>query len=238
MTCRTSEVAVCRCRDSRNSLSSRVFSMAMTAWAAKFETRAICGERANFLVEDSDRADQLLLLEHRDVENSPNTAELNSGHRRWIALDIHLLCHQVGNMDHLLGPYQAAHDRFGLWPKWHAPAFLDQSGRSVMRGGDAKVVAIAEIQISELGLADPHRIPQHRLEYRGKLAGRARDDTEDLGGRGLLLKRLAQLIEQPRVLNRDDGLRGEIRHQLDLLVGEGPNLGAVDGDGANQIVLS
>ena len=26
----------------RNSLSSRVFSMAMTAWAAKFSTRAIC----------------------------------------------------------------------------------------------------------------------------------------------------------------------------------------------------
>jgi hypothetical protein len=45
----TSEVAVCCSRDSdrssvrcRSSLSRRVFSIAMTAWAAKFWTRAIC----------------------------------------------------------------------------------------------------------------------------------------------------------------------------------------------------
>ena len=47
-------------------------------------------------------------------------------------------------------------------------------------------------------------------------------------GRGLLLQRLrqivgalAQLVEQPRILDGDDGLRGEVRHKLDLLVGEG-----------------
>ena len=38
----TSAVAVCCCRDSRSSLSRRVFSMAMTAWAAKFLTNSIC----------------------------------------------------------------------------------------------------------------------------------------------------------------------------------------------------
>jgi len=42
MTSRTSDVAVCRWRDSLSSLSSRVFSMAMTACAAKFWTRSIC----------------------------------------------------------------------------------------------------------------------------------------------------------------------------------------------------
>ena len=44
MTCSTSEVAVC-CSAAdlvRSSLSSRVFSMAMTAWAAKFVTSSIC----------------------------------------------------------------------------------------------------------------------------------------------------------------------------------------------------
>jgi hypothetical protein len=43
-----------------------------------------------------------------------------------------------------------------------------------------------------------------------------------------LLQRLAQLVEQPRVLDRDDGLGGEIADQLDLLVGEwnGPRLRA------------
>ena len=49
MTFSTSEVAVCCSSDSdrssvrwRSSLSSRVFSMAMTAWAAKFVTSSIC----------------------------------------------------------------------------------------------------------------------------------------------------------------------------------------------------
>ncbi len=42
MTRNTSAVAVCCSSDCRNSLSSRVFSMAMTAWAAKFATSAIC----------------------------------------------------------------------------------------------------------------------------------------------------------------------------------------------------
>ena len=36
MTLSTSAVAVCCWSDSRSSLSSRVFSMAITAWAAKF----------------------------------------------------------------------------------------------------------------------------------------------------------------------------------------------------------
>ena len=42
--------------------------------------------------------------------------------------------------------------------------------------------------------------------------------------RGLLLQRLgeivgalAQFVEQPRVLDGDDGLRGEVLHQFDLL---------------------
>ena len=38
----TSAVAVCCCRDSRSSLSSRVFWMAMTACAAKFFNSSIC----------------------------------------------------------------------------------------------------------------------------------------------------------------------------------------------------
>ena len=63
-------------------------------------------------------------------------------------------------------------------------------------------------------------------------------------GRGLLLQRLAeivgalaQLVEQPRVLDGDDGLGGEVLHQLDLLVGEGPDLLAIDDDSADQLVV-
>ena len=41
---------------------------------------------------------------------------------------------------------------------------------------------------------------------------------------GLLLGgRVTQFVEQPRVLDGDDGLGGEVGDQFDLLVGEGPN---------------
>ena len=48
-----------------------------------------------------------------------------------------------------------------------------------------------------------------------------------LGGRGLLLQRLARLGDQPRVLHRDDRLRREVLQQRDLLVGERPHLLAI-----------
>ena len=48
---------------------------------------------------------------------------------------------------------------------------------------------------------------------------------------------LAQLVEQPRVLDGDHRLRGEVLHQLDLLVGEGPHLLAVDNDCADHLVV-
>ena len=44
---------------------------------------------------------------------------------------------------------------------------------------------------------------------------------QHLGRCGLLLQRRSQLIEQPRVLNGDDGLVGEVWAEFDLLVGEG-----------------
>ena len=47
----------------------------------------------------------------------------------------------------------------------------------------------------------------------------------------------AQLVEQPRVLDGDDGLGGEVLHQLDLLVGERAHLLAVDDDRADQLVV-
>jgi len=45
------------------------------------------------------------------------------------------------------------------------------------------------------------------------------------------------LVEQARVLDCDDGVRGEILQQLDLLVGERAYLQPVDDDHADQLVL-
>ena len=70
MTLSTSAVAVCCCSNSRSSLSSRVFSIAMTAWARKVlhKLDLFVGERANLLTINSKHTDQLVLLKHRDDE--------------------------------------------------------------------------------------------------------------------------------------------------------------------------
>ena len=74
-----------------------------------------------------------------------------------------------------------------------------------------------------------------RIEHRLQIEGRAADDLEHVGGGGLLLQRFAQLVEQPRVLDGDDGLVGEVLDQLDLLVGEWPDLLAVDADDPDEL---
>ena len=75
------------------------------------------------------------------------------------------------------------------------------------------------------------------MEHRLQLARRARNSLKHIGGRGLLLQRFAQLVEQAGILDRDHRLVSEVRHQLDLFVGERPHLLAVDGDRADQLVV-
>ena len=73
------------------------------------------------------------------------------------------------------------------------------------------------------------------VEHRLQIEGRAADDLEHVGGGGLLLQRFAQLVEQPGVFDRDDGLCREIRDQLDLLVRERADLLAVNTKDADQL---
>ena len=106
-----------------------------------------------------------------------------------------------------------------------------------MHGDGPEAVALGQEQHSELGSADSHRFFQHGVEDRLQLAGRGADNLEHVGGGGLLLQRFAQLAEQPRVLDGDDGLSGEVLHQLDLLVGERTHLLAVNDKCANEFVF-
>ncbi len=64
MTCNTSAVAVCCSSASRVSVSSRAFSIAMTACAAKFckQRDLLVGERPDFLAVDGDGTEQRVIL--------------------------------------------------------------------------------------------------------------------------------------------------------------------------------
>jgi len=76
------------------------------------------------------------------------------------------------------------------------------------------------------------RLFQDRIEHRREIAGRGIDDLQYLGGRGLLLQRLARLGQEPSVLHRDDRLRREILQQRNLLIRERSHLLPVGCDNA------
>ena len=46
--------------------------------------------------------------------------------------------------------------------------------------------------MSERCFTEAHRLFQHRVEHRGKLAGRGVDDLQDFGGCGVLLTRFGK----------------------------------------------
>ena len=183
MTCSTSEVAVCCSNASlrvavrwRSSLSSRVFSMAMTAWSAKFVTSSICfsAERANLLAIDDDAADQLALLDHRHQQHCPRPSAVDQGDDTRLAFDVCRFCSEIGNMNDPFRRRLASerdawlvaddHDRFAL------PKLPIGRGR-ILHGDDAKGIVLVDKQIAKRGLADAHRIRQQGLEHGSNAPG-------------------------------------------------------------------
>src|SRR5262249_25437099 len=63
------------------------------------------------------------------------------------------------------------------------------------------------------------------------------DNLQHVGGCGLLLQRFAQLVEQPRVLDRNHRLVGEGGGEFDLPVGEGAHLESRQYDHADRHAL-
>src|SRR5262245_9482733 len=92
-------------------------------------------------------------------------------------------------------------------------------------------------------LAEPRYRMRERIEHRLQVEGRAANSLEHLRGSRLLLQRfgeivraLAQFLQKSRILDGDDGLGGKVRHQLDMLACERPDLLAIDVDCADQLI--
>src|SRR5215468_5073378 len=98
-------------------------------------------------------------------------------------------------------------------------------------------VALQSVDHPHVGVAQTNCRLDQRIQYRLQVEGRAADYLEHVGSGGLLLQRFAQLVEQARVLDGDDRLAGEVRDQLNLLVGEWLDLLAVDADRADQLAF-
>ena len=197
----------------------------------------LVGERPHFLAVDGDRSNQLALFEHRNAEKGAGAASVHKTNEGWRTFEVGLLRPEVGDVNDL--PRASDTPKRELRARvndgFTAP-LLHMRCRSIHRDGP-KPPALAKPHDPELCLADARGVLQHGLEHRLQLARRTADDVENLGGRGLLLQRLAQLVEEPGVLDGDDRLGGEVLDQLDLLVGKRTYLLAIDVDRADQLVL-
>src|SRR3954470_9307803 len=78
--------------------------------------------------------------------------------------------------------------------------------------------------LSTIGVAQPCCRLDQCAKHGLRIEGRAADDLKHVGGGGLLLQRLAQLVKKPRILDSDDRLAGKIRDHLNLLFAERLNL--------------
>src|SRR5262249_15437205 len=200
----------------------------------------LVGERPHLLTIDSDRADQRVLLEHWYVDHRSRAGEVNEPNEGRIALDIGLLESNILDVLGFPGSCEAGKGNGGMvgnHKHWFARPSLDISARRIFQSYNPKSACLIEKHGAELGLADARRVVQHRLEYRLQLSGRTRDDAQYFRCCGLLTKCLAQFVEQPGVLDGDDGLRGEALDQRNLLVTERSRLLAVDVEYPDQRVL-
>src|SRR5262249_41891254 len=101
----------------------------------------------------------------------------------------------------------------------------------------------SEHQHPKFRLADSRGVFQYRFKHWVEVASRRADNLQHFRSRGLLVQRfaqvigaLAQLVEQPRVLDGDDGLRSEVSDQFNLLVGEWAHFLTVDDYRADRFI--
>ena len=90
------------------------------------------------------------------------------------------------------------------------PDIVDEFRREAVRLGAKEHAVLLASDRGLVRIAKAGGRFDQRLQHRPEVEGRAADDLEHVGGGGLLLQRFAQLVEQPRVLDGDDGLRGEV----------------------------
>ena len=159
----------------RNSLSSRVFSMAMTAWAAKFlhQLNLLVGERADFLAVNDEHADQFVFLEHRYHEQLCGRQRVRRLQRLTDRGRHTTARSEVCDMDRLLGLAEAGYRRYpGAAELAVAPQLRGVSSGDAPWSATLRKPSPSTEHMAELGLANPRRVREHSIEYRLQLAGR------------------------------------------------------------------
>ena len=196
----------------------------------------LVGERPHLPARREMMTKQPAVLAQRHRQHGADTADLGYAPEAW---SVARWSTQASAMwTNAFAVNQRSRDRM-VWPCERPGA----APRPIVRGSrgrdQRKQFAVVRSQGAVVGIAERMRLIENRVEHRREVAGRGIDDLQDLGGRGLLLQCLARLGQKPRVLHRDDRLRGEILQQRDLLVGKRAHLATVDGkDPEDGVVLA
>ena len=115
----------------------------------------------------------------------PRPSRIDKRNDAGITVEIAFVMPKVGDVEDLFGLGEAiersarliAHDDC-----WFPPEPVGVAKLAVYRHR-AKVVSLSQEQIADFGFAYTSRILQHRVKYRLKLAGRARDHVNELARR-------------------------------------------------------
>src|SRR6516164_8505980 len=174
MTLSTSDVAVCWSSDSvrssvrwRNSLSSRAFSIAMTAWSAKFCTSATCfSEKGRTSWRYHNHANQLISPDHRHSYHAPRTAKFAQlrACTSWRCSIVRLVLH-IGDLTCPLRRHRPSQESgtSGIDDRMALPLFSERKWRTMQRDG-TKTIAFPKVERAEFRLTDARGILQHGLE--------------------------------------------------------------------------
>ncbi len=183
MTFRTSEVAVCwskdfaqlaqepRVLDGDDGLGGKIL----------YQINLFASKRAHLMAVDDDRANRLIVLEHRHREQSPRTRRFDHRNDGRVAFGISVLGSHVDDVLHLLGTGGPRHRDVRPRPDHRIALPLLGIGRSPsMKSNGSKAVAFAQHQSAELGFTDASGVCQHRVKYRLEFARRSTDDLQHL----------------------------------------------------------
>ena len=192
----------------------------------------LVGERAHGRPRQDQNANWNPFAQQRHAKGGTHVCELGSVRQRIFRIAL-----RIGDVDDLAFEYHPPDRRSstGLQGMTLKKLLLF---RREAAAGDMVVGAIPrEPDRYTVRFTKPSRQLDECIKHCLQIEGRAADDLEHVRGGGLLLQGLAQLVEQPSVLDGDDGLGGEVPNQLDLLFGEGAHLLSVDADGTDQLVF-
>src|SRR6516165_10823016 len=113
----------------------------------------------------------------------------------------------------------------------------DPSSEGTCRADHAKNIALDAPEVDTGGIEHSRSCLGDRIKRALTVLWCARDDTENVSRRGLPFERLPQFAQQSRILDGDNGLRGEVLHEFDLLVREGTYFLPIDNNDADQRIV-